>query len=41
MDLEYKYGQMVPSMKGTGSITKPKARANFGMLMETYSKVNG
>jgi len=41
MDTEYKNGLMVPSMKGSGRITRQKVKASFYMLTEIYLKDNG
>jgi hypothetical protein len=39
--MEYRFGQMEPDMKDTGSITKLIQRESSYMLMETFTKVNG
>jgi hypothetical protein len=41
MAMEFKFGQTVQSMKGTGKIIKLMEKENFGMLMEMFLMVNG
>jgi hypothetical protein len=41
MVTEFNDGLMVPDMKVCGNIVKPTEKVNFGIMMETYSKVNG
>ena len=38
---ECRFGQMEPSMKGTGKTTKPMEKVSFGMSMATSTKVPG
>ena len=39
--MEHKYGQMVPSMKASGSRTKPMDKASLCMLTEISTKDSG
>ena len=41
MVMEYKYGQMVLSMKDNGKTIKLMAKVYFGMFTETNTKANG
>ena len=40
MDMEFKFGQMVPNMRVTGKIMWPAAKANFITLMVMFMMVN-
>ena len=41
MDMEYKFGKMELNTKETGDSIKHVVKESFGMLMETFLKVNG